>query len=301
MDNLEGKDKAIKSDDALFSTNMDRFVTNIILVPFKLTRTMDSGAFSMQGIVMHDGNNRAFVGLDNTTNRSKMNTSDLMRVNTLDINSMCSIPGNDGNITTSNATVSTTINKRLGMGRRMLRDPVGDPVNIGLALGRARREDTANVIRLLGLGTCGIDKKVRRKVISDRIWFRFWLFTSIMKVILSISRGSVQLVEKVIGRHLMEVHCTSVGRGHRISKNAGAVTEGEFAPESACILGELRPSLSRDTSAGIRRRTIGWWVTRNLTRVMGLSSICLESRDGCVHTRIIGAVQDSCINISFMI
>ena len=62
-------DVAVIGGDTLEATSdMEGFVIDIILEGFKLATGVDSLAFTHVSILMHDGNNRAALGGDNTTN-----------------------------------------------------------------------------------------------------------------------------------------------------------------------------------------------------------------------------------------
>jgi hypothetical protein len=85
--NGDRNDVSFQGGDTMKSTrNKDRLIIAIIPIPFKLARGMNGSTFAEQGILVHDSNDGAVLGLYNTSNSANTNIVDMMIVNTLDIN-----------------------------------------------------------------------------------------------------------------------------------------------------------------------------------------------------------------------
>ena len=84
---------------------------------------MDGGAFTKQGILVYNGNDRALLCLDNATNSTNSNIGHLVIVNATDIHrTVCFV--DDPNISTCQTTIGTTIHKGMGQRRLVGRDVV---------------------------------------------------------------------------------------------------------------------------------------------------------------------------------
>jgi len=138
---------AIRGADRLQTTNLERAVMDLVLEPFKLTTGMNSLALASVSILVHDGDDRALLGLNNSTNSNNGKASELMAINTTDINSARMLRlVNNADIIASKTTISTTVNKRTKDSSMMGRDPVCDMVDHALELGGVTK-NTPNVTR----------------------------------------------------------------------------------------------------------------------------------------------------------
>jgi len=107
----DGDNIPIIGQDALQTTsNLDRLVIHIILVPFKLARRMYGFSLPSVCILMQDCNNRSMLGHNNSPSCHNGNIGDLMIVNATNINCLIRFL-NVTNIITSNATIGSSINK----------------------------------------------------------------------------------------------------------------------------------------------------------------------------------------------
>ena len=85
---LNGKrnEVAISGLDALQSSNTDAFVTDIMAKHLPLSGGVNAGWMVSEGILVHDANHRAFVGVDNTSTSSNLEGIHAMVVNPLNVN-----------------------------------------------------------------------------------------------------------------------------------------------------------------------------------------------------------------------
>ena len=102
---------------------------------------MNGFALASIGILVHDGNDRASLGLDNTTHSDNREVGELVVINATHINSSRVLRLEDNpDITACKATIGTSINQRTICMGFMGRYLVGDLVNIG-------SQDAPNVTR----------------------------------------------------------------------------------------------------------------------------------------------------------
>ena len=73
--------------DALLASNLEGPVVNVVLVALNLATGMNGFALSNICILVHDGNNRTTLGLNNTTNSHNWEVGELMIINPTHINS----------------------------------------------------------------------------------------------------------------------------------------------------------------------------------------------------------------------
>jgi len=107
----DGDNIPIMGQDALHTTsNLDRLVIHVILVPFQLARRMNGLSLPSVCILMQDCNNRSMLGHNNSPSCHNGNVGDLVIVNTMDIHCLIRFLY-DMNIITSNATIGSSINK----------------------------------------------------------------------------------------------------------------------------------------------------------------------------------------------
>ena len=79
---------------------------------FKLSGRMDGGAFPKVGILVKDKDHRAMIGVGKATNRSKANKSNLMLIDSLDVNSTIrGLPSNEPLFITTNTAITSPINE----------------------------------------------------------------------------------------------------------------------------------------------------------------------------------------------
>ena len=91
---------------------MYRLIIHSGLVPFKLSRQVDGGSFTVQCVLVHDGNNWAMLRSNDSSNSADRDVVELVVVNALDIHLLvCFL--NDTDISTSNYNICTMINQSL--------------------------------------------------------------------------------------------------------------------------------------------------------------------------------------------
>ena len=96
--------------NTLCTPSMPRFFIHCVLEVFKLHRSMDGRPFSIQCILMKDGNDWSSVGLYHPTHGTNADITKLVIVNALDVNRPEGTV-NDPDIGTGNSSISPTVNK----------------------------------------------------------------------------------------------------------------------------------------------------------------------------------------------
>jgi hypothetical protein len=108
--NIKGDKISVERLDALFTTNLARFVVNILFEPFHLTRGVDRFAFLSPGILVHNQDHFSELSVDNGASGDNGNVNDLVIVNTLDVDLSSGLM-DDADVIASNATVGTSVDK----------------------------------------------------------------------------------------------------------------------------------------------------------------------------------------------
>ena len=104
--NTHGDDISVGGLDLLFSTDVDRFIVNLMFKPFPLSRGINGMSTSNECILMHDTNNGSFGGSNDSGDSTDCDISHLMVIDTLDVNG--TVTGSDDfDIITGNTTISS--------------------------------------------------------------------------------------------------------------------------------------------------------------------------------------------------
>jgi len=110
--NSHGDSISAGSLDSLFSTDVDRFIVDLMFKPFALSGRMNGMSMSDECILMHDTNNGSFGRSNDSGDGTNLDISHLMVVDALDVNG--TITGsNDLDIITGHTTISSPIHKRM--------------------------------------------------------------------------------------------------------------------------------------------------------------------------------------------
>ena len=102
---------------------MKGFVITCVLKPFNSTWRVDGVASTIIGILMHDENHFAMVGMEEGSTGNNVQSGEFMVVNASDGDSSTS-PFQNSHIRSSKATIGSPINKRPTVRRRVFRHMV---------------------------------------------------------------------------------------------------------------------------------------------------------------------------------